>query len=171
MTLLYYAPALLCGKLVFLFAVCALLVYGERLNPAANLYLVLWWPFMIYVAYLIMLFRPQYSETYTPAAKAEFARLTYAKASALQRKQDQEHHWTWVDNLAEDLWGRWYARYALGVLLLWVAFELGSSGGKNGWILAVLVGISGLACIKEIALWGIGLAVCGGLASPRYTQV
>jgi hypothetical protein len=148
---------------VLLSIVCVLLAYAERHATDSTAYFVFGWPIALYLGYLVMLFRPQYSEAYTPAAKEEYARLEQEKAVAKQLEENKNYQPTWMNVLAADLWSLWYVRYFIGALLILGAVELGSAGGKDSWILVSLVGICGLACMKEIVLWGIGLAVCGGL--------
>lgn len=153
---------------VLLVIVCLLVRHSFHDVPggAASSSFVL--PILAYVGYLVMLFMPQYSETFTPAAKNEFARKKH-QAATEQIQQDslrkvQQQKRMHFDDVLENVWSRWYIRYGVGALLLWFAVEMLTTSATGAWGMPLLIGLCGIGCMKELALWAVGLAICGGLA-------
>jgi hypothetical protein len=63
-----------------------------------------------------------------------------------------------------DFLGRWYFRYGVGTLFLLISFSMATSGVKDPLPATIFFGILGLICMKEVALWCIGLSILGGIA-------
>jgi hypothetical protein len=113
-----------------------------------------------YSLYLAFLLWPQYREVLTPAAKEEYARMKFQRTKQQQARKAEP---MWIDGVAAKILATWYGRYTLGALLFWFAYAVANEGGRDAWILAATVAIGGLVCMKELALWVIGLGVVGGL--------
>jgi hypothetical protein len=112
----------------------------------------------VYLCYLVVLLTPQYSETYSLAAKVEYARLEQEKAAAEDLK------WSRINAVFAGIWSLWYVRYALGILLFWATVEMWPSPAKYAGATSVLLALFGLFCVKELTKWVIGAALVGGLA-------
>lgn len=143
---------------------CLLIGYSQR-NSEVTSYYPYYLALAIFTGYIIVLVVPQYTEAFTPAAKEEYARLQQEKQSAMLRKDLlSRNRSTKLDDLVGVLWTRWYVRYIFGALLFWAAAELCATSNTNDWPAPALLVLSALACMKEVALWAIGLAVCGAIA-------
>ncbi|WP_036171644.1 hypothetical protein [Massilia sp. 9096] len=124
----------------------------------------------VYALYLAFLFWPQYQDVLTPAAKDEYARVKFAEAQAKQQQATRAEP-TFADAAAVKIWSTWYARYTLGALLFWLAYAIATGGDRNAWMLATTAAVGGLICMKELALWAIGLGILGGLAYLAFGAI
>lgn len=149
------------GSLVL--AVALILVDYSQRNDQERVITAYVLPSAAYGLYLVLLFWPQYSVVLTPAAKDESARLKLAAETAAWNKAGKPQEPSWISNLAAELWTRWYTRYAVGALLIWLSITLFSDAGRDAWIVGLTVLAAGLWCMREVALWAIGLAIAGGL--------
>jgi hypothetical protein len=117
-------------------------------------------PYLLYLAFLLW---PQYREVLTPAAKEEYARMKFAEEQTKRQQQAKKADPTWIDDVAAKVLATWYGRYTVGALLFWLAYAVAQQGSRNAWLLAGTAAIGGLVCMKELALWVIGLGIVGGL--------
>lgn len=153
---------------VLLFVACLLIGYSYRDSPGGAPNSTFVWTIFAYVGYLVMLFMPQYSETYSQAAKAEFVKQKHQEAAeqiqqdSLRRLQQQKR--TRFDDVFKNLWDQWYVRYSVGALMMWFAIDMWATSAKGAWEMPLLIGLCGIGCMKELALWLVGLVLCGGLA-------
>jgi hypothetical protein len=152
-------------------AASALLLYDGTGSTFADFkYSVLILSLAPYLGYLAFLFFPQYSEAYTDTAKAEFARLKMAEAIAEQERQQKGARRTWFDDVAENLWARWYIRYSCGIALLWASAAC-AKAEKGSIVLAILLALNSLYCLKEVAAVVLGLSIAGGLLYALFGVV
>ena len=144
-------------------SVALIVVFANRDGTLSGTALGLVVPSAIFAVYLFLLFQPQYTEVFTPAAKEEYARLQHAKSAGLLPASAAETFMKRAINIAQGLWTIWLVRYGVGALFLTFAFKIATGYGTDSWILAVGPALVGLAFMKELAAWVIGIVVVGGI--------